>query len=95
MIGEYDNKHRANTWMKVPISPAIPGAQYRITAWALGDGRRSARPAVVYTTTGEASECDILYVTLYCLILMYGCRQCLIYIVRYCCFQYMYYKYDS
>ena len=53
MIGEYVN---ANTKRRVTISPAVPGAQYRITAWALGNGRRSATPAVVDATTGEASE---------------------------------------
>ena len=51
MIGEYENTGRGGT---VTISPAVPGAQYRITAWALGDGTRSATPAVVYVTTGEA-----------------------------------------
>ena len=35
----------------------IPGAQYRITAWALGDGRRSATPAVVDATTRETGQC--------------------------------------
>ena len=96
MIGEYDNEGSASTWTTVTISPAVPGAQYRITAWALtGKGRRSATPTAEYVTTGEASECDIMYVTL---ILMCGCRQCrqcLIYIVQYCCFQYMCHKYDS
>ena len=53
MIGEYENTGRGR---RVTISPAVPGAQCRITAWALGDGRRSATPAVVYATTGEASE---------------------------------------
>ena len=53
MIGEYVN---AGTGRRVTISPAVPGAQYRITAWALSAGRRSATPAVVYVTTGEASE---------------------------------------
>ena len=52
MIGQYVN---ADGRRRVTISPAVPGAQYRITAWALGDGRRSATPAVVYATTG--SEC--------------------------------------
>ena len=33
----------------------IPNAQYRITAWALGGGTRSAIPAVQDVTTGEAS----------------------------------------
>ena len=58
MIGEYVN---AGTGRTVAISPVVPGAQYRITAWALdtGDGRRSAAPAVVNATTGEASECGL------------------------------------
>ena len=47
----------AQTGRRVTISPAVPGAQYRITAWALGDGRRSATPAVMDVTTGEESEC--------------------------------------
>ena len=55
MVGQYVN---AGTDRKVTISPAVPGAQYRITAWALGDGRRSAIPAKYPTT--EASGCDIL-----------------------------------
>ena len=53
MIGQYVNTGRGS---RVTISPAVPGAQYRITAWALGDGRRSATPAVVDVTTGEAGE---------------------------------------
>ena len=53
MIGEYVN---TGTGREVTISPAVPGVQYRITAWALGDGRRSASPAVVDATTGEASK---------------------------------------
>ena len=53
MIGEYVNAGRGR---RVTISPAVPGAQYRITAWALGDGRRSATPAVVDATTREAGE---------------------------------------
>ena len=52
MIGEYENTGRGR---RVTISPAVPGAQYRITAWALGGGNRSATPAVEYATTGEAS----------------------------------------
>ena len=49
MIGEYVNTGRGR---RVTISPAVPGAQYRITAWALlVSGRRSATPAVVYVTT--------------------------------------------
>ena len=53
MIGEYVNTGRGR---RVTISPAVPGAQYRITAWALGNGSRSATPAVVDATTGEAGE---------------------------------------
>ena len=53
MIGQYVNTGRGR---RVAISPAVPGVQYRITAWALGDGRRSATPAVVDATTREASE---------------------------------------
>ena len=67
MIGHYVN---AGTGETVTISPAVPGAQYRITAWALTgsyNGRRSATPAVVDATTGEASECYRckLYIALY------------------------------
>ena len=51
MIGQYVNTGRGR---RVTISPAVPGAQYRITAWALGDDRRSATAAVVDVTTGEA-----------------------------------------
>ena len=53
MIGQYVNTGRGR---RVTISPAVPGAQYRITAWALGHGRRSASPTVVDATTGEAGE---------------------------------------
>ena len=51
MIGEYRNAGRGR---RVTISPAVPGAQYWITAWGLGDGRRSATPTVVDATTREA-----------------------------------------
>ena len=54
MIGRYVNTGRGS---KVTISPVVAGAQYRITAWALGDGRRSATPAVVDATTMEAGQC--------------------------------------
>ena len=53
MIGEYVNIGRGR---RGTISPAVPGAQYRITAWALSYSRRSATPAVMDATTGEASE---------------------------------------
>ena len=53
MIGEYVNTGRGR---RVTISPAVPGAQYRITAGELGNGTRSATPAVEYATTGVACE---------------------------------------
>ena len=53
MIGEYVNTGRGR---RVTISPAVPGAQYRITAWALSNDGRSAIPEVEYATTAEASE---------------------------------------
>ena len=59
MIGQYVNTGRGR---RVTLSPAVPGVQYRITAWALGDGRRSTTPAVVDATTGEASECGTGYI---------------------------------
>ena len=56
MIGEYVNTGRGR---RVTISPAVPGAQYRITAWATtGGNTRSAMPAVKKITTAEASECS-------------------------------------
>ena len=56
MIGEYDNVYTGRG-RRVTISPVVPGAQYRITAWALGSGtRRSAAPAVNSVITGEISE---------------------------------------
>ena len=58
VIGEYVNTGRGR---RVTISPAVPGVQYRITAWALGNGTRSATPAVEYATTGGASEfCGVI-----------------------------------
>ena len=60
MIGVYVNAGKGST---VTISPAVPGAQYRITAWALNgsyNGTRSAVPAVAYVISEEASECNIL-----------------------------------
>ncbi len=52
MIGQYEN---TGIGRRVTINPAVPGAQYRITAWAHGDGGRSATPAVVDVTTREAA----------------------------------------
>ena len=69
MIGQYVNTGKGS---RVTISPAVPGARYRITAWALGDGRRSATPAVVDATTGEAGtftldmSTDVLHTNLLC-----------------------------
>ena len=55
MIGEYVNAGRGS---RVIISPAVPGAQYRIIAWAFSDdGGRSATPAMVDVSTGKESEC--------------------------------------
>ena len=58
MIGEYVNTGGER---RVRISPAVPGAQYKVTAWVLGGGNRSATPwpAVLYVTTGEARECGL------------------------------------
>ena len=53
MIGEYAN---AGLGKRATISPAVPGARYRITAWTLGNGTRSTTPAEEYAITGEASE---------------------------------------
>ena len=63
MIGEYVNARRGRM---VAISPAVPGVQYRITAWALDSGtRRSATPAVKSVTTGGTSECRPLTLRTY------------------------------
>ena len=51
MIGEYVNTGRGR---RVTISPAVPGAQYRITAWALGN--TNVKPAVKINTTRDESE---------------------------------------
>ena len=58
MIGVYGN---AEIRRSFSISPVVPGAQYRIRAWAIGgvassSNRRSEVPAVEYVTTGTASE---------------------------------------
>ena len=50
MIGQYVITGRGS---RVTISPAVPGAPYMITAWALGDGTRSATPAVEDVNTSE------------------------------------------
>ena len=56
MIGEWGNEGMAALGKRVTIRPAVPGAQYRITAWALGFTRRSVTPAVKNVTTGEKCE---------------------------------------
>ena len=56
MIGEYVNGGRHST---ITISPVVPGALYRITASALGNGKRSDTPAVQSATTEGASEYNI------------------------------------
>ena len=55
MIGEYVNAGRGR---RVTISPVVPGAQYRITAWALDYRNRmsAATSPVKSVTTGETSE---------------------------------------
>ena len=55
MIGEYVNTGTRRT---ATISPAVPGAQYRITAWALGNRNRmsAATSAVKSVTSGATSE---------------------------------------
>ena len=53
MIEEYDIERNRRT---VTISPAVPGAQHRITAWSIGSRGRSERPEVAYATTGETSK---------------------------------------
>ena len=49
----------------ITITPAVPGAQYRITAWTIGfadnNFRRSAMPATGYAKTKEESELHILH----------------------------------
>ena len=52
MIGQYVKVGTRGTFT---ISPAVPAALYRITAWAVDKTRRSEIPAVKDATTGEAS----------------------------------------
>ena len=54
MIGRYVN---LGTGRSFTTGHAVPGAKYRITAWALGNGRRSTKPVVEGVTMGESSEC--------------------------------------
>ena len=55
MIGECENEGSAILWKTATISPAVPGAQYRITVWALGGGRRSGI-STINVNTSEGSE---------------------------------------
>ncbi len=54
MTGEYVN--RESDQRVVIIGPVVLGAQYKIIAWAIGNGSRSENPAVRNTTTREAGE---------------------------------------
>ena len=56
MIGDHLNVRLRMNRGDVTISPVVPATQYRITAWALDSGRRSAAPAVEYATTAETSK---------------------------------------
>ena len=57
MTGEYTYLNRESVQQRVIISPTtVPGAQYKIIAWAIGNGSRSARPAVWNRATREAGE---------------------------------------
>ena len=63
MIGVYVNagKGRTERPRRVEISPAVPGAQHRISTWALGDCSKSVIPALEHVTTGDVGElkmCD-------------------------------------
>ena len=53
MIGEYVNAHKGR---KVTISPAVPGAQYKITALALGDDTGRSEPLEVKCVSTGRSE---------------------------------------
>ena len=55
MIGEYMNAGTRGMATE-KISPTVPGAQYKISAWALGRMGSSATAAVEYVTAVEASE---------------------------------------
>ena len=53
VLGRYINTF---TGRRVTFTGAVPGAQYRITAWTLNNVTRSATPAVEYVTTKETRE---------------------------------------
>ena len=68
MIGRYENAGTGQPEVEQSIStisPAVPGAQYRITAWTIGfednNFRRSAMPATGYAKTEQESELHILH----------------------------------
>ena len=58
MTGEYTylSSESVQQLVIITISPTIPGAQYKIIAWAIGNGSRSTRPAVRNAITREAGE---------------------------------------
>ena len=90
IIGVYANTGRR----RVPISPAVPGAQYKITAWALGDGRRSTTPAVEYVTLKEASELPLCTATYVCMLTQSSSTLCHCFQAITCCIGYAtYYSY--
>ena len=67
LIGEYMNKHVIGS-IQVTIKPAVPGVQYRTTAWALhavNNGDRVALPAVISSTTRDARKSDVYISLLY------------------------------
>ena len=68
MVERYENARTGLQGVEqstITISPTVPGAQYRITAWTIGhtdnNFRRSAMPATGYAKTEQESELHILY----------------------------------
>ena len=68
MVERYENAHTGQPGRRqrtITIRPAVPGAQYRITAWTIGfadnNFRRSAMPATGYVKTEQESELHILH----------------------------------
>ena len=57
-IGMYRNTGRGR---RVTFTPAVPGAQYRITAWALDNVTRSETPAEEYGMAQETRELKHIY----------------------------------
>ena len=68
MVERYENAGTGQPGPRqrtITIRPAVPGAQYRITAWTIGftdnNFRRSAMPATGYAKTEQESELHILH----------------------------------